>query len=128
MPNVLVVGNSLELFRFCLEDIVLVKADGNYADFYIVGDGSRKMVIQLGNVEKLMQEQIGEDATNYIRVGRKYIINSNYIYHIDLHHQTLVLRDRTYKKYTLDDVSVDALRKLMQFVSSMAEASNERDE
>lgn len=128
MPNVLVVNNSVELFRFLLEDIVLVKADGNYADFYIVGDGSRKMIIQLGQVERLFREQIGDGATNFIRVGRKYIINNNYIYHIDLKHQVLVLRDRSYKKYTLDDVSVDALRKLMQLAVGVADMAMERND
>lgn len=43
--------------------------------------------------KKALATQLGETATMFIRIGKRFIINSNYIYKIVIHSQSLVLSD-----------------------------------
>ena len=48
---------------------------------------------QLGQIEDMIGNQLGEAGNNFIRLGRGLIINSDFIYSIDVAKQRLILSD-----------------------------------
>jgi hypothetical protein len=75
------------LMRVAVDEIVYVKADGNYCDLVLINGRSRKMTFQLHHFEenfKLLQ-----NSDMFIRVGRSLIVNRQYVHVIDLVEQTI---------------------------------------
>lgn len=117
MANELIIYNTQELLRILPQDLIMIKAVGNYTDFYIVGCEVRSMGYQLGQIEQAIREQLGAEAPSFIRIGRSYIINRKYIHYINPRKQLLVMKDYTNKKYHLEKkISEEALRKLMNAI------------
>ena len=48
---------------------------------------------QLGQLEDLIGDQLGDAGNSFIRLGRGLIINSNFVYSIDITKQKLILSD-----------------------------------
>lgn len=48
---------------------------------------------QLGQVEDIIGTQLGSDGRNFVRLGRGLIVNIDFVYHIDITKQRLVLSD-----------------------------------
>lgn len=81
------IKTSTMLMRVAVDEIVYVKADGNYCDLVLINGQSRKMTFQLHHFEdnfKLLQ-----NADMFIRVGRSLIVNRQYVQVIDLIDQTI---------------------------------------
>lgn len=113
--NHILVRTSIELSRILTDCIVYVHSDGNYSTFVIANGEERTVTLQLGEVEELMTEQLEGSGNNFIRVGRCLIVNYNYIYHINVSRQQLVLSDNATFSYTLS-ASKEALRRLKEYV------------
>lgn len=82
------IKTSTLLMRVAVDEIVYVKADGNYCDLVMINGRSRKMTFQLHHFEenfKLLQ-----NAREFIRVGRSLIVNRQYVQVIDLLGQTII--------------------------------------
>ena len=93
MKDVLLISKGTELVRVLLCNLVFIQASANYSEVVTV-NGKRTLVsFQLGQIEDLIEEQLGEDRGDFLRIGRGLIINSTYIFHIDVTRQKLVLSD-----------------------------------
>lgn len=93
MKDVLLISKGTELVRVPLCNLVFIQASANYSEVVTV-NGKRTLVsFQLGQIEDLIEEQLGEDRGDFLRIGRGLIINSTYIFHIDVTRQKLVLSD-----------------------------------
>ena len=101
--------------RFAPDKIVYILADGNYSEFYQVDKNKNVLVLQLGKVEEEIDQQLGAEASAFIRIGKSYIINRNYIYHIKVQKKELVLSDMATFSYTLSP-SKEALRSLKEHI------------
>lgn len=121
MKRQFIISNTAELVRLCAEDIVSIEADGNYSTLYIVGEEKRVVLFQLGQLERMMGEQLAEEAEAFIRIGRSLIINRNYIFYINLNRQQLLLRDTNGRRYETVKVSHESLRKLKELIESKEE-------
>lgn len=101
-----------ELLRQSIANIAYFEADGNYTKVVSAWGGLASVIsMSLGDMEKALADRLGNEATVFIRLGRRYIVNSRYIYKISLYSQTLVLTD--YSRFTFKlSVSKDALRQL----------------
>ena len=121
MKRLLIISNTAELVRLCAEDIVSIEADGNYSTLYVVGEEKRVVLFQLGQLERMMGEQLAEEAEAFIRIGRSLIINRNYIYYINLNRQQLLLRDPNGRRYETLKVSHESLRKLKELIEGKEE-------
>ncbi len=75
------------LVRVAVDEIVYVKADGNYSDLVLINGQSRKMTFQLQHFEKHFK--LLHNADLFIRVGRSLIVNRLYVQVIDLIDQTI---------------------------------------
>ena len=93
MSPVIVISKGTELLRVPSVRLVYISADGNYSN--IVTQDNRSMMVsyQLGQIEDMIGNQLGESVNNFIRLGRGLIINSDFIYSIDVAKQRLILSD-----------------------------------
>ena len=121
MKHQLIISNTAELVRLHAEDIVSIEAEGNYSTVYVVGEGRRLVLFQLGQLERMIGEQLVEEAEAFIRIGRSLIINRNYIYYINLNRQQLLLRDPSGRQYETIKVSHESLRKLKDLIEGKEE-------
>lgn len=75
------------------DKLVFISADGNYSDVHTL-DGRAYMVsFQLGQLEDLIGDQLGDEGGRFIRLGRGYIINMDYVFLIDVAKKRLILSD-----------------------------------
>lgn len=90
-------------------------AEGNYVNMYF-RNGQR--IIICASLQSLEQMILGVIAKNkrgvFIRIGRRYIVNNNYITHVNVLKQQLVLSDMDVVKPIVLSVSKEALKTLKQ--------------
>ena len=93
LSKVIVISKGTELFRIPADRLVYVAADGNYSTV-VTQDNRKTMVsLQLGQIEDLIGEQLGEAGGNFVRLGRGLVINTDFIFSIDTTRQRIVLSD-----------------------------------
>lgn len=83
-----IIKTSSLLVRVDIDDIVYVKADGNYCDLVLINGRSRKMTFQLHHFEENFK--LLEHADLFVRVGRSLIVNRQYVQVIDLMDQVVI--------------------------------------
>lgn len=109
-----------ELYRVDIEKIVYFEADGNYTNF-VLCNGQKGVVGQnLSGMQKVLSANLREQASTFARIGKRFIVNLRYVYHIEVLRQRLTLSDGDRFAYQLP-VSKDALKKLKELylLSSM---------
>lgn len=115
MSAQLIISNTTELLRVPAQDVMCIKADGNYSTI-VLNDGEECVVgFQLGQLEQLVDEQLGESAGEFVRIGRGAIINKRYLFRISLPKQAVALRSSLGHKVVMQ-ASKDALRLLKQLL------------
>ena len=82
------ISTSTELVRVATDEIVYVRADGNYSDLMLTNGKSRKMTFQLHFFDEVFQQL---QNNMFVRVGRSLIVNKRYIFVINLPEQQLIL-------------------------------------
>ena len=82
MATTLVISTSTELWRFSVESIIYIEAEGNYSRMHLSNGDSELISQQLGKIEELISKQITKTESSLIRMGKSLIINKNHIYHI----------------------------------------------
>ena len=82
-----------KLIRLNVQKIVYFEGDGNYT--YIVTANKQKVCItlNLAHTEEALASQLGDNAKQFMRIGKRFIVNMNYIYQVDILKQTLMLSD-----------------------------------
>lgn len=80
-----------ELVRVKLERVAYFEADANYCHVVFVNGARATILTSLLNIEKLLSEQFKQNASNFIRIGKKFIINSRFIFQINVLKQKLIL-------------------------------------
>lgn len=93
MDKVVVISKGTELLRVPSAKLVFISADGNYSNVVTQDNRSRMVSFQLGQLEDLIGDQLGDAGNSFIRLGRGLIINSNFVYSIDITKQKLILSD-----------------------------------
>lgn len=103
----------MELIRVNPDNIVFISSDGNYSTLVLSDGESRILTMQLGQLEKLIENQLGSAGGTFIRIGRSLIINRVYVYYINLPQQKLILSNQMGVNHTLS-ASKEALRTLKE--------------
>ena len=93
MDQVVVISKGTELLRVPSARLVYISADGNYSNLVTQDNRSKMVSYQLGQLEDIIGEQLGDSGNNFIRLGRGLIINSDFVYSIDIAKQQLILSD-----------------------------------
>ena len=113
--NLIIFNSRDQLLRIDMNEIVYFEGDGNLT--YIVTSNKMKGTVSmnLGKMEEFLATQYGKKASFFMRVGKKFIINMNYIYLINVAKQNLVLSD--YRNFSFQvPVSKEALKKVKELV------------
>lgn len=114
-PNHIFFSSRDTLLRVDLSSIVYFEADGNYTKFLTLNGMTDMVCINLGRMEELLALRFKDKPNTFVRVGKRYILNINYIYSINSLRQELILSDQrsfTYK-ISLSKVALKALKELI---------------
>lgn len=104
-----------ELQRIEVSKIVYFEADGNYTDIVMVNKLRASICMNLGEMERAIAVQIGDDAKMFMRIGKRFIINMRYVYSINVLKQQLVLSDYDHFAFQVS-ISKDALKKMKELM------------
>lgn len=104
-----------KLIRLDTQKIVYFEGDGNYT--YIVTANKQKVCItmNLSHTEDALAAQLGNNANHFMRIGKRFIVNMNYIFQIDILKQMLMLSDCERFLYQMP-VSKEALKTVKELV------------
>ena len=117
MKRFLVISKGTELLRVPVSRLVYIAADGNYSSV-VTQDGQQALVsYQLGQVEDLIGDQLGEEGNLFVRLGRGLIINTDYVYSIDISRQRIILSDCHSCRFELS-ASREVLIKLKAYIDA----------
>ena len=113
----MIIKTSNLLVRVAVDEIVYIKADGNYCDLVLINGQKRRFTSQLHVFENNINSL--KNADMFIRVGRSIIVNKHYIRIIDLYDQTITFGYLQAKPEELGSiytvkVSRDALKVLFE--------------
>lgn len=104
-----------ELQRIEVSKIVYFEADGNYTDIVMVNKLRASICMNLGEMERALAAQIGDEAKMFMRIGKRFIINMRYVYSINVLKQQLVLSDYDHFAFQVS-ISKDALKKMKELM------------
>lgn len=108
------ISTSTELVRVATNEIVYVRADGNYSDLVLTNGKKRKMTFQLHFFDEVFQLLRNN---MFVRVGRSLIVNKRYIHVVNLTDQMLVFGGQTITgEIAPVQVSRDSLKKLKELL------------
>ena len=118
MEGFIVISKGTEMLRVPASRLVYISADGNYSE--VTTQDSRKRIVsfQLGQIEDMIGEQLGDDGSNFIRLGRGLIINLDFVYWIDVAKQAIILSDCAGCYHELT-ASRDVLIKLKAYIDAI---------
>ena len=104
-----------KLIRLDIQKIVYFEGDGNYT--YIITANRQKVCItlNLAHTEEALASQLGEIAKQFMRIGKRFIVNMNYIYQVDIQKQVLMLSDCERFLFQMP-VSKEALKTVKELV------------
>lgn len=120
----IVISKGTELLRVPQDRLMYISSDGNYSNVFTADGRSRLICLQLGQIEDLIGDQLGEEGGNFLRLGRSLIINTDYIYLIDVAKQQLVLSDCKGSWHDLT-ASREVLTKLKAYIESLMKVEND---
>lgn len=113
-----------EFYRVDISKIVYFEADGNYTNFVLSNKLKGVVSTNLAQMQKVLTDSLKEDASVFARIGKRFIINLAYVYHIDILRQKLILSDGENFAYQLP-ISKEALKKLKEMYVMQATQNKE---
>lgn len=104
-----------ELQRIEVSKIVYFEADGNYTDIVMVNKLRASILMNLGEMEKALAAQLGSEAHQFMRIGKRFIINMQYVYSINVLKQQLILSDYDHFAFQIT-ISKEALKSMKELM------------
>ena len=104
-----------KLIRVDIQHIVYFEGDGNYT--YLVTANKQKvcLTMNLAHIEEALASQLGDLAKQFMRIGKRFIVNMQFIYQIDIQKQALMLSDFVNFVFLLP-ISKEALKRVKELV------------
>lgn len=118
MKKQIIISTTNELIRVLPERIVYISSDGNYSTMVLHDKTEHLFTFNLSHFQKLIEQQLKEDASCFIRIGKSLIINRNYIYRINLSKQQLHMSDMALNQAFVLSASKEALKQLKQLLEN----------
>lgn len=111
-----------ELLRLDCSKIVYMEGDGNYTHIVLINKLKASVCMNLSDMQRYISESLKERASIFARIGKRFIVNLNFIYQINVLRQTLTVSDGVHFAFQLG-ISKEALRQLKNL---MVEHANKR--
>jgi DNA-binding LytR/AlgR family response regulator len=115
MKQLLIFNSRDELLRMDVDNIVYFEANGNYTIVMSVNKLKACVGLNLSKTEEALNRQLGEQAQRFMRVGKRFIVNLNFVYSINVAKQHLILSDMRNFAFQLP-ISKDALRMMKELM------------
>lgn len=116
MTQHLIYFNSRDkLIRIDIQKIVCFEGDGNYTYIILANKQKICLTLNLSHTEDALAVQLGDKAKRFMRIGKRFIVNMNYIHQVDIQKQTLMLSDCEHFLLQLS-VSKEALKAVKELV------------
>ena len=119
----ILLSRNTELLRIHPDRLIYISSDGNYSNVVTLDNRSRLVTYQLGQIEDMIGEQLGDEGSIFLRLGRALIINTNYIHFIDISKQQIILSDCAGCYHELS-ASREVLIKLKAYIESSSKMNN----
>ena len=87
----IILSNTNVLIRITAADIAYISSDGSYSTMTLVNGRKHVFSFNLSAFERQLETQLGLESQTFIRLGKSLIINSRYIYCINVSGQELTL-------------------------------------
>lgn len=104
-----------DLLRIDMAEIAFFEANGNYTNIMLTNKMKCTVGMSLGKMENVLSERLKGKVMYFARIGKRYIINLNMVFQINVLKHRLILSDFHQCAYSLD-VSKDALKKLKELM------------
>lgn len=91
-------------------------SEGNYSTMVLHDKTEQVFTMNLAHCQQLIEQQLGDDAETFIRIGRQLIINRAYIYKINVNKQQLVMSDMMLNQAFTLSASKEALKQLKEYL------------
>ena len=118
MKKQIIISTTNELVRVLPERIVYISSDGNYSTMVLHDKTEHLFTFNLSHFQKLIEKQLKDEASQFIRIGKSLIINRDYIYRINLAKQQLVMSDMALNQAFMFSASKEALKQLKQLLEN----------
>lgn len=115
MKQYIIFHSRDEIQRLEMDCIVYFEAEGNYTNIFLRNGLKVTVGSSLTNMEENLTRQLGQNASIFMRLGKRYIINRNYILSVQVLRQQLTLSDGATFSFRLT-VSKEALRRLRELL------------
>lgn len=107
-----------ELSRIDVERIVYFEGEGNYTSIVTANKLKAVVGMNLSQMEKTLAERLGDGSAVFMRIGKRFIVNMNYVFQVNVAKQRLVLSDLDGFAFQVP-VSKEALKKIKELVLTM---------
>ena len=118
MKKQIIISSTNELVRVLPERIVYISSDGNYSTMVLHDKTEHLFTFNLSHFQKLIEKQLKDEASQFIRIGKSLIINRDYIYRINHTKQQLVMSDMALNQAFMLSASKEALKQLKQVLEN----------
>lgn len=114
-----------ELLRIDCSKIVYIEGDGNYTTIVLVNKVKATVGMNLAEMQRFLSEKLQERASFLVRIGKRFIVNVNYIHQINVLRQSLTVTDGVHFAFQLG-ISKEALKQMKVLMLNHANSSNTR--
>lgn len=114
--NYVILSNSNVLVRVIASDIIYISSEGSYSTMVLIDGRKHVFSFNLSSFEKQLETQLGLESQIFIRLGKSLIINSKYIYSINVPAQELILSCSSIPGELILNASRDALKSLKSMI------------
>lgn len=113
--KVIVFNTKTELLRLDVSKIVYFEGDGNYTQIVTANKLKSVVCLNLTQMEKYLADKLADSKSVFMRVGKRFIINTSFIYQINTQKQQLILSDFNHFAFALG-ISKEALRQMKELL------------
>lgn len=108
-----------EIIKVKLDRVACFEADSNYCHVIFINGAKATILTSLVNIETLLAERFRSDNPMFVRIGKRFIVNKNFIFQINVLRQKLVLSDFLSPQVIELSVAKEALKNLKQLYTSI---------
>ena len=122
-PRIIYFTSRDEVIRVDLTSVAYFEAEGNYTKMVSFNGIKTYVLMNLGQMEKLLALRFKDAPGTFARVGKRFIVNLHYVYQVNTLEQKLTLSDQRTFRFDLD-ISKVALKALKELIAPNPKSDN----